>query len=179
MRTLLGPAPSNATDAATKAYVDSRPSGGGGTVNSVVAGAGIAVDSSTPSAPIVSATGPVRSSVTSTVTLAAGAHNSIYPVLGITFRLLTIQTSKPARVRVYSTDAARIADGARAVGTDPASDAGVILEYVTTDTATHSLSPVVTGGSLEATPSASIEVIVTNNGTSGDVSVTFGFERIA
>lgn len=91
------------------------------------------------------------------------------------YRLYSISTSRPARVRLYTTAAARASDLTRGVGVDPASPAGVVLDYVTTGSGvTWALSPLVDGTSLESTPSASIPMTVTNNDTvTGTISVTF------
>lgn len=103
---------------------------------------------------------------TGTVTMAAG------------YRLYSVQTSRPARVRVYETLAARTADLARPPGLDPAASAGVVLDYATTGTAAYPLSPLVDGASLEAAPSASIPITITNNDiSSGAVTVTLTYLR--
>jgi hypothetical protein len=66
-----------------------------------------------------------------------------------------------------------------AVGTDPTSDTGLMFEFVTADTATHTLSPLVDGASMESTPTASIPMTVTNNDTvTGTVTVTLTWERV-
>jgi hypothetical protein len=117
----------------------------------------------------------VRTVTTATTTsLAPAATNSTTAItIAKTFTVLNIQTSRPARVRLYATAAARTADLSRPTGTDPASDAGVLLEYITTDTAVHGLSPMPDGASMEATPTANIPMTVTNNDTvTGTVTVT-------
>jgi hypothetical protein len=129
------------------------------------------------------ATGPAGGFVSratasaTTASLAASATDSATTIpLDTTYRLLSIQTSRPARVRLYTTAAARTADAARNVGTDPVADAGVALEYVTADTAAHSLSPTVAAASMESTPVVNIPMAVTNNGTTGTVTVTMIWE---
>jgi hypothetical protein len=127
--------------------------------------------------------GPLQARGTTTVTtssLAAGAvDSSITCPLATTYRLLSIQTSRPARVRLYNTTAKRTADLSRPVGTDPVSDTGVMLEFVTVDTAVHGLSPLTDGASMETVPGASIPMSVTNNDTvTGTVAVTFAWQRI-
>jgi hypothetical protein len=137
--------PSSAQDLATKQYVDNNNSS------------------------------PARATATqATSSLAAGATDSTTTImLAKGYRLYSIQTSRPARVRLYETAAQKTADLARAVGTDPAGDAGVVLDYVTTDTAAHTLSPLVDGANLESSPSTAISMAVTNNDTStGSVTVT-------
>jgi hypothetical protein len=127
--------------------------------------------------------GPLQDRGTTTVTtssLAAGATDStITCPLATTYRLLSIQTSRPARVRLYNTAAKRTADLSRPVGTDPVSDTGVMLEFITVDTAVHALSPLTDGASMETVPGSSIPMSVTNNDTvTGTVAVTFTWQRI-
>jgi hypothetical protein len=120
---------------------------------------------------------PRATASATTASLAAGATDSATAIaLDTTYRLLSIQTSRPARVRLYATAAARTADAGRAVGTDPLADAGVAFEYVTTDTAVHSLSPTVAAASMESTPVVNIPMAVTNNGTTSTVTVTMIWE---
>jgi hypothetical protein len=82
-----------------------------------------------------------------TGSLAAGATDSGTSITVATdYTLYTIATSRPARVRLYQTAAARTADLSRPVGTDPASTAGVTLEFVTAGGGvTYPLSPLVDG----------------------------------
>jgi hypothetical protein len=92
--------------------------------------------------------------------------------LAIGYRLYSIQTSRPARVRLYETAAQQAADLTRPVGTDPAATAGVVLEYITTDTGVKTLSPLVDGASLESSPSGNIPMTVTNrDSVTGTVQV--------
>lgn len=118
----------------------------------------------------------VRATATATTSsLAANASDSSQNItLGQGFTALSIRTTRPARVRLYSTAAARTADLSRAIGTDPASSAGVILDYVTiAANTTYSLSPLVTGANLEASPTDAISMTVTNlDSTTGTVTVT-------
>lgn len=116
---------------------------------------------------------PGRQSVAvTTASIAAGAADNTQTLaLGKSFSLLSVQTSRPARVRLYSTAALRTADAARAVGTDPST--AVILDYVSTDTAAHPLSPIPMGANLDAVPASTAYLSVTNNDTAaGTVTVT-------
>jgi hypothetical protein len=82
--------------------------------------------------------------------------------------IIKVATDVPARVRLYDTAAHQAADVGRAVGTDPASGAGVVLDVVTVGGAlTVPLSPEADGSSLETVPSANIPLTVnaTNAGT--------------
>jgi hypothetical protein len=112
-------------------------------------------------------------SVATTSSLANGATDSTTTIaLAVGFVLYSIQTSRPARVRLYTTPTARTADLSRGVEEDPEDDAGVIVDYVTADTDVHSFGPIAPGASLEAPPVASIAMSVTNYGTTGTVAVT-------
>jgi len=153
--TVTVPTPSNGTDATTKTYVDTA----------VAAGA---------------YTPPVRQSVNFTTgSLAQNAAQTGTITLAKSYRLLHITTSRPAWVEIYTTAAAMTADASRTVDQDPALDAGLMLEYVTTSgMLTAPLSPLVDGYNGEAVPSTSISIRVTNLDTStGTVSVTFDWIR--
>lgn len=116
---------------------------------------------------------PARASATiTTASLANGATGNTALALAKSYRLLTVQCSRAARVRVYTTTAARTADAARPVEDEPGPDAGVVLDFVAGDTAVHALSPLVDGTNLESTPVTSIPIAVTNDGTTGTVQVT-------
>lgn len=99
-----------------------------------------------------------NASDTGTVTLAPG------------YRLLRVATDKPARVRLYTSTAARTGDSSRPPGTDPTGDHGVILDFVTTADLDWGLSPTV-DGYLDA--GADVPWAVTNtSGSTGAVTVT-------
>lgn len=127
--------------------------------------------------------GGLQSRTTATATtssLAPGAADSSTTIeLALGYRLYTIETSRPARVRLYATAAQRDADLARAIGTDPLSTDGVMLDFVTIAGSTvYDLGPLVDGVSLEASPDATTAMTVTNldSGT-GTVVVTLGWIR--
>jgi hypothetical protein len=98
--------------------------------------------------------------------LASGASQQTTLALPAAFRLYSIQTDHPARVRVYQTSAQQTADLSRARGTDPDNNAGVTLDYVTTSTlgtsAPADLSPLVDGVDLSTTPSGAVPITFTN-----------------
>lgn len=117
----------------------------------------------------------VRATATATTSsLASGATDSTTTVtLGKGYRLYSIQTSRPCRVRLYETAAQKTADLSRPVGTDPASSVGVTFEYVTVDNTSRTLSPLVDGANLESVPTSVVSMAVTNNDTAtGTVTVT-------
>lgn len=119
--------------------------------------------------------------IATTSSLAAGATDSSTTIaLSKGYILYSIMTDRPARVRLYETAAALTADASRPRGVDPASNAGVVLDYVTPAASTvYPLSPVVTGFNNESTPSSSISMSVTNNDTAtGTVTVTLIWLRV-
>lgn len=119
------------------------------------------------------------SAAATTSSLAPAASDSTTTIsLAKAYRLYSIQLSRPARVRLYDTAAHKSADTSRVYGVDPASDAGVILDFYATDTAAHTLSPLVDGANLETTPSTVISMTVTNQDSStGTVTVTVAYLR--
>lgn len=122
---------------------------------------------------------PTRTTATyTTAALGAGGTETGTITLAKGYRLLRIQTSAEARVRVYSNAAARTADASRVVGVDPTAGVGVILDYLTTSgngvsTATD-LSPVADGANTEAVPSTAIPLSVTAT-AAGAITVTLTY----
>ena len=89
------------------------------------------------------------------------------------YALMAIQTDKAAWVRIYANGASRTADASRAQTSDPAPDAGVIAEVITTGAQTVLISPGVFGFNFEGTPTTNIPCAVTNlSGSTGTVVVT-------
>ncbi len=121
------------------------------------------------------------SRTTTTVTtdsLAANATGTYSMVLAKAFILLAIQTSRVARVTVYENATARANDANRGVGTTPASNAGVVLDYVTPDTALRGLGPLVVGRNSESPVTTSIPIRVTNMGSTGTIDVTLTWLKV-
>jgi len=114
-----------------------------------------------------------RGSVTSTTGSLADAAEADLDITGFkSYTLLTITTDKAARVRLYVNAATRTADAARAEGTDPAADAGLIAEVITTGAETVIISPGAYGFNLEGTPTTNIPCRVTNkSGSTGTVQI--------
>ncbi len=92
------------------------------------------------------------------------------------YRLLTIQTDRVARVRLYTTTTARDADTARAFGTDPTGNHGCMFDFLTqTGTLTWDLSPMVDGFVSSGT---AVPYAITNlSGATSTVAVTLGVLR--
>lgn len=79
--------------------------------------------------------------------------------LGAGWRVYSVETDRPARVRLYASEAHRDADIARPVGTDPTGDHGLLLETVTTEgLLTVGLSPVVDGYTVDGTPTVHFHI---------------------
>lgn len=110
-----------------------------------------------------------------TLTLLGGQVLSTIP-FAIGYRVYEIQTSIPARVRLYDTVAHQTADLPRTVYIDPPGGSGVVLDVVTADSTLFPLSPQVLGASLESVPSVDIPMTVTATAT-GLVTVTVTWVR--
>jgi hypothetical protein len=108
-----------------------------------------------------------------TASLAAGGSEQGTVTLGWGYRILDVATSAPARVRLYTTTAARNADVARAVGTSPGYNAGVVMDVLTTNTATLNLAPEIIGHLRDGT-GAAIPITVTAT-SAGTVTVTLTY----
>jgi len=89
------------------------------------------------------------------------------------YALYTITTSHPAWVTLYTDNASRVADNTRPETTDPAPDAGIIAEAITTSSQLKvKLSPGTIGYNLESTPTTNIPVKVRNkNGSAAVITV--------
>lgn len=112
----------------------------------------------------------------SSASLANGATQNGLLALAAGYRLMAITTSVPARLRIYTTTAARAADAARDVGVDPdlTTDHGLLFEFATADVLlTATLSPLVDG----FIPAGSLAPYALTNLSGGttpiDVSLTY------
>ena len=111
------------------------------------------------------------SQATSSIADGASANIDITGFKG--YALYTITTSAAAWVTLYTDGTARTADASRGEGTDPAPDAGVIAEVITTGAQTVKLSPGTIGYNLESTPTTNIPVTVRNkSGSAAVITVT-------
>ena len=99
---------------------------------------------------------------TGTITLAKG------------YRIIAIETTHAARVRLYTKTAGRDADLNRSAGSLPPDSVGCILDYVTTSgNLSAGLSPLADGSSLANTPTSSIPISVINrSGGTANITVT-------
>lgn len=144
--------PTANTDVATKAYVDAEVASAGGGGSSL----------------------QTRSAKTGTTSSLADGAAANLDITGFkSYALMTIQTDKAAWVRIYANAASRSADSSRLETSDPAPDAGVIAEVITSGAETVLVSPGVIGYNLESTPTTTIPCRVTNkSGSTGTVQVT-------
>lgn len=115
-----------------------------------------------------------QTAVYTTTSLAAGDVEQGLVTLATGFRLLSVATDKPARVRLYDRVAKQTADASRAIGVELVGDHGVMLEYATSiGVLSATLSPEVDGHSMETVPVKTVPITVTNlSGTAGTVTVT-------
>ena len=115
-----------------------------------------------------------RSTATGTTTSLVDAAEADLDITGFkSYVLLTITTDRAARVRLYVSDATRLADASRAEGVDPTADAGLIAEVITTGAETVIISPGAYGFNLESSPTTTIPCRVTNkSGGTATVQVT-------
>lgn len=105
--------------------------------------------------------------------VADGEWGDEYAVLNLAhaYKIYRIVSDKAARIRLYTSQAARDADLARPIGTDPEGDHGCLLDFVTTDgDLDWALSPVVDGYTLDG--SALVWFAVQNLGATTDNEVT-------
>ena len=87
--------------------------------------------------------------------------------------LISIQSSHAAWIRLYTSGVARFADSSRLQGVDPAPDAGVIAEIITTTAQTIPISPACIGYSSESPTTTTVPISVTNlSGSSAAITVT-------
>lgn len=97
--------------------------------------------------------------------------------LAKSYRLFSISTNAPARVRLYATVAKRDSDEFRSASAAPTGDHGLMLEFVTTPSMLRSgLSPLVDGANMEFSPSVVVPIAVTNlSGTTTSLQVEFTY----
>ena len=115
-----------------------------------------------------------RATVSGTTQSIANNAQDVISITGYkSYALLSIKPSVAAWVTLYTDAAARTADNNRVQGADPAPDAGVISEVITTAAATEvRMSPGVIGWNNDATPSTTVYAKVVNkSGSTGTIDV--------
>jgi len=117
--------------------------------------------------------GAVRTTaVYTTGTLATSASETGYLFLAKGYRLLHIQTSRAARVRIYVTPEQRTADATRSWGALPVGNHGLVLDFATTASMlTADICPIAHG----YCESGNASIAITNTGTSGTVQLTLTY----
>ena len=120
---------------------------------------------------------PQRTATGTTGSLADTAEADLDITGFKSYMLLTITTDRAARVRLYTTGAARTADASRAEGVDPTSAAGVIAEVITTGSASQWITPAVIGFS-ETQNSAAYLKVVNDSGSTVNLQVTLTYVQL-
>jgi len=96
--------------------------------------------------------------------IAPGVHVKGFGPYAASYRLYSISTDAPCRMRMYTTAAKRDADLNRPVETDPTVDHGLVFEFISTPTLLSSdLSPMVDGFTGS---DGSVYYTITNTGVS-------------
>ena len=115
-----------------------------------------------------------RSAVAGTTSSIANGASANLDITGFkSYALLAVQTSAAAWVRIYANGATRTADSSRPETQDPAPDAGVIAEVITTSAQTVLISPGAIGYNFESSPTNIIPCAVTNkSGAAAAITVT-------
>ena len=117
---------------------------------------------------------PSRTSPSATTASIADGVSTDIDITGFKgYALYSITTSHPAWVTLYTTNAARTADNSRLETEDPAPDAGIISEVITsTGNLKVVIAPGAIGYNLESTPTANIPVKVrSKNGSAAAITV--------
>lgn len=108
----------------------------------------------------------VRARTTEQVTttlIASGTHWYGFIPLGYSYRIISVETSVPARVRLYDTDAHRYTDSTRPIGTDPVGEHGVMMDMITEPgNLLYTSNPAIDGYNNEDPISVNIPITVTN-----------------
>jgi hypothetical protein len=117
---------------------------------------------------------PTRATLSGTTSSLADGLTGPINITGYkSYMLMRVETSAAAWVRIYVSEAARIADASRLEGTDPLPGAGVIAEVITTGAQTVLISPGTLGFNNESTVTTNIPVRVTNkSGAEAAITVT-------
>jgi hypothetical protein len=105
--------------------------------------------------------------------LAQGETETGVVPLGVVFEALYVTLSAAARLRLYSTAAARSADASRPYTTRAAAGSGLILEVRSSAALDQALDPHAHGANFETVPTVDIPYAVQNLGAAGAVTVIF------
>ena len=122
----------------------------------------------------ITITNSTRGNVSTTTSSIANNVSGNYDITGFkSYALISITTSHAAWVRIYANQSSRTADSSRTELTDPAPDAGVIAEVITTGAQTVMVSPGVFGYNAESTVTSEIPIRLKNkSGSTAAITVT-------
>ena len=123
---------------------------------------------------------PARSSKSGTTASIANGVSTDLDIVGFKgYGLYSITVTTAAWVTIYSSNAARTADNSRTETEDPAPDAGVIAEVITTGVQTIKITPGVFGFNDESTPTTNIPIKVRNkNASATAITVTLSLLQL-
>ena len=98
--------------------------------------------------------------------------------IAVSFQLLRVVLSSPARLRCYSTAAARDADAGRSVFTKPLAGIGLILDINCPNLLELNLDPHANGSNMDTPTTNTIYYSLTNLAESAAITATFTFLRM-
>jgi hypothetical protein len=149
-------------------------SGNGSGTMTLTASAGAVLTTANPWDRVADLGGSRADFVGTATALAVNASADLDIPIAKAWTAIRLRTNRPARVRIYANAAARTADAARAVGTAPSGDHGLLMEYITTSgDMDWAIAPALVGYNLESTPTTNAAVRVTNlDSATGDTTVT-------
>lgn len=132
--------------------------------------------------PIVTAAGSSYTRTTVAITsssLAPAAQQQATIALPAGYRLYKIVTTKPARVRLYTTAAKQAADLSRGLAGVPSGDHGLVFEFQSSSSLLSAdILPMVDGVDLSTTPSGAVPITIDNlDSSTGATTVTFTYVR--
>lgn len=110
-----------------------------------------------------------------TETLGTGEIGNVTLSVPLTVEILAVETSTAARVRLYSSAAARTADAARSITIKPTAGAGLILETVHTVASAILLDPHAHGSNMKNPPAPELYAAITNTSAAGTITITFTY----
>jgi len=147
----------------------------GGPAAALATSASYALTASYVPSAVLEARSPVSASIASLT------NNQTYTgsisTFGKSFIITSVTVNTDTRIRLYGSQSYVIADLSRPIGTDPASNAGLITELILSGSPTlynYTMSPVVAGANMDVAISPTIYYTVTNlSGTTANISMSF------
>jgi hypothetical protein len=156
---------------------------GHGTLGGIIAAAGrrptpAALARQAGSYPTGGALGVRTTAGYTTPSLAAGGIQQDTIVLSGSYVIYRLTVTGPCRIRLYASLAQQAADVNRDSATAPAGDHGVLLDLTLGQAGTRTLTPALTGASLDTPPSVNIPITVSNT-AAGPAAVTVTADYMA